>query len=61
MLRILIFLLIIASCSSGGNDGSSSIDTIIDTGNNSINTDEQCEQFQDRVFKSDVNLITATY
>ena len=55
MLRIFIFLLIIASCSSGGNDGSQTIDTTIDTGNNSINTDEQCEQFQDRVFKCEFN------
>lgn len=55
MLRILIFLFIIASCSSGGSDSSQTIDTIIDTGNNSINADEECEQFRERVFKCEFN------
>jgi len=55
MLRIIIFLFVIASCSSSGNNNDQGISTSIDTVNNIINTDEQCQQFQDRVFKCEFN------
>jgi polyhydroxybutyrate depolymerase len=56
MLRILIALFIITSCSGGGSSNDSFIDTVIDTDNNQNNNeDEQCEQFEDRVFKCEFN------
>ena len=56
MLRILIALFIITSCSGGGSSNDSFIDTVIDTDNNQNNNeDKQCEQFEDRVFKCEFN------
>jgi polyhydroxybutyrate depolymerase len=51
MLRILILLLILSSCGGGGSSSSSSIDTGNNSGNDQNNNVEDCEQYQDRVFK----------
>ena len=56
MIRILVTLFIITSCSGGGSSNDSSINTGIDTDNNQNNNeDEQCEQFENRVFKCEFN------
>lgn len=56
MIRILVTLFIITSCSGGGSSNDSSINTVIDTDNNQNNNeDEQCEQFENRVFKCEFN------
>ena len=56
MFRILIAFFIITSCSGGGSSNESSINTGIDTNNNQNNNeDEQCEQFENRVFKCEFN------
>ena len=56
MFRILIAFFIITSCSGGGSSNDTSINTGIDTDNNQNNNeDEQCEQFENRVFKCEFN------
>ena len=56
MFRILIAFFIITSCSGGGSSNDSSNNTGIDTDNNQNNNeDEQCEQFENRVFKCEFN------
>ena len=56
MFRILIALFIITSCSGGGSSNDTSINIGIDTDNNQNNNeDEQCEQFENRVFKCEFN------
>ena len=54
MLRILIFLLIITSCSSGGNDGSQTINTI-DTDNNQSILMSNVSNFKIEFFKCEFN------
>jgi len=52
MVKILIALFIITSCSGGGSSNDSSINTGIDIDNNqNNNADEQCELLEDRFFK----------
>ena len=56
MVRILIALFIITSCSGGVSSNDSSINTGIDTNNNQNNNeDEQCELIEDRFFKCEFN------
>ena len=56
MFRILIAFFIITSCSGGGSSNDTSINTGIGTDNNQNNNeDEQCEQFENRVFKCEFN------
>ena len=56
MIRILITLFIITSCSGGGGGSDSSINIGIDTDNNQNNNeDEQCELLEDRFFKCEFN------
>ena len=56
MIRILIALFVITSCSGGGSSNDSSINIGIDTDNNQNNNeDEQCEYYDERVFKCEFN------
>ena len=56
MFRLLIAMFIITSCSGGGSSNDTSINTGIDTDNNQNNNeDEQCEQFDNSVFKCEFN------
>ena len=56
MIRLLIALFMITSCSGGGSSNDSFINTEIDTDNNQNNNeDEQCELLEDRFFKCEFN------
>ena len=56
MIRLLIALFMITSCSGGGSSNDSFINAEIDTDNNQNNNeDEQCELLEDRFFKCEFN------